>query len=209
MGTAERREREKKLREEQIREAAISIFEEKGFNGATIEQIAKKTELSVGTIYLYFKNKEELFASLNRHTIELLDQALNDILADVTAGPEAKLESVWDTLFAIFCRSPIYVRALIHGQLQGSLQNISPDLLFSLNETAQRIMTKYAHIFEEGMDQGRFIQAKPTALADLFWSTFTGVVAWEEAKRTTDEKKAFLEPTLKLAFQVFIQGIKS
>jgi hypothetical protein len=45
-------------------------------------------------------------------------------------------------------------------------------------------------------------------LADLFWGTFTGVVAWEEAKRTTDEKKAFLVPTLKLAFRVFLKGIK-
>ena len=208
MGTAERRQREKKLREEQIRDAAIKVFHEKGFNGATIEDIAGEAELSVGTIYLYFKNKEELYASLNYRTIELLDQTLDEILDDGKSSPEKKLERAWEFLFSIFCQSPIYIRALIHGQLQGSLQNISPELLYSLNETARSNMRKFAQIFQEGIDQGRFTQTKSAALADLFWGTFTGVVAWEEAKRTTDEKKAFLVPTLKLAFQVFLNGIK-
>jgi len=90
MGIAERRQREKKLREEQIREAAIKVFHKKGFNGATIEDIANEAELSVGTIYLYFKNKEELYASLNHRTIELLDHALDKILDDGKSSPEKK-----------------------------------------------------------------------------------------------------------------------
>ncbi|MBU2551642.1 MAG: TetR/AcrR family transcriptional regulator [Proteobacteria bacterium] len=208
MGTTERRRRERRQRENQIRDAAIKVFQEKGFNHATIEAIAGEAELSVGTIYLYFKNKEELYASLNQRTIEKFDQGLDVIMADGAASPESKLERAWELLFSVFCRSPIYIRALVHGQLQGTLQDISPDLLFALNETAQRIMAKFAGILRQGMDQGSFMRAEPAALADLFWGTFTGVVSWEEAKRTTDPRKAYLEPTLKLAFRVFIQGIQ-
>ena len=207
MGVAERREREKRQREEQIRDAAIKVFQEKGFNGATIEEIAREAELGVGTIYLYFKTKEELYASLNLAKIKLVEEALNEIIGDQGASPEKKLELAWKSLSTIYCQSPIYIRALVHGQLQGSLQNISPDLLSSLNRTAGSIMGKLAAIFKEGIEEGRFLKVNVAALADLFWGSFTGVVGWEEAKRTTDPRKAFLEPTLGLAFKVFLKGI--
>jgi AcrR family transcriptional regulator len=65
MGIKERKEREKERRRQQIMVAAKRVFSVKDFNRATMEDIAKEAELSPGTIYLYFKNKEELFASLS------------------------------------------------------------------------------------------------------------------------------------------------
>ena len=60
MGIQERKEREKERRRQQIMVAAKRVFSEKGFNKATMEDIAHEAELSPGTLYLYFKNKEEL-----------------------------------------------------------------------------------------------------------------------------------------------------
>ena len=40
--------------------AAKRVFSDKGFNKATMEDIAQEAELSPGTLYLYFKNKEEV-----------------------------------------------------------------------------------------------------------------------------------------------------
>lgn len=60
MGTKERRMREKKRRRQQILEAAKTHFFEKGFMAATMDKIADSVELSKGTLYLYFKSKEEL-----------------------------------------------------------------------------------------------------------------------------------------------------
>jgi AcrR family transcriptional regulator len=65
MGIKERKEREKERRRQQIMVAAKRVFSIKNFNKATMEDIAREAELSPGTIYLYFKNKEELFASLS------------------------------------------------------------------------------------------------------------------------------------------------
>jgi AcrR family transcriptional regulator len=65
MGTRERRERERENRRSQILNAAKEIFMSKGFRAATMEDIAQKVELSPGTIYTYFKNKEELYVALN------------------------------------------------------------------------------------------------------------------------------------------------
>jgi AcrR family transcriptional regulator len=208
MGTAERRKREKGLRSAQIQDAARKLFAKKGFHSTTMQGIAREAELSIGTIYFYFKTKEEIYASINLKTLESCDRGLGDLLRRGELSPEAKLQDAWELLHKVFCASPLSMRAFAHGQLQGSIQNISRDMLDALNRTGRRVLGKLASIFREGIDAGIFLEANPTSLADLLWSAFAGVVYWEEAKRTTDPKKNYLGPMLDLALKTFIRGIQ-
>ncbi|MFX1256099.1 MAG: TetR/AcrR family transcriptional regulator [Promethearchaeota archaeon] len=59
--TQDRREREKLRRRNNILEAAERRFFEKGFDGVSMDDIAKDLQLSKGTLYLYFKNKQSLY----------------------------------------------------------------------------------------------------------------------------------------------------
>ena len=59
-----RREREKEAHRQEILDAAIKVFAEKGFSAATLDEIAQEAEFSKGTIYLYFSNKEDLLYSI-------------------------------------------------------------------------------------------------------------------------------------------------
>ena len=63
MGILERKERERERRRQQIIVAAKKVFSEKGFNKATMDDIAGEAELSPGTLYLYFKNKEDIMVN--------------------------------------------------------------------------------------------------------------------------------------------------
>jgi len=56
-----RRESKKKIAREKILKAASDIFGSKGFEKATISEIADKADLGVGTVYNYFKSKDEIF----------------------------------------------------------------------------------------------------------------------------------------------------
>ena len=82
MGIRERKDREKDLRRQQIQEAAKELFLLKGFNSSTMEDIAKKAELSPATIYLYFKNKDELYVSLNLSSIQYFTNNIKKIHDD-------------------------------------------------------------------------------------------------------------------------------
>ena len=79
MGIEERKEREKKQRRRQLIDAAEKVFAAKGFSGATIENIAEEAELSPATLYLYFKNKDELYASLNLKMLEVLIEKMEGV----------------------------------------------------------------------------------------------------------------------------------
>src|SRR4051794_36597959 len=82
MAVADRRIREKEARRQQILEAARSVFFEKGFDSATIEEIAQRTELSKGAIYLYFPSKEELYFTLMHQGTQIL----YDMIAKASRG---------------------------------------------------------------------------------------------------------------------------
>ncbi len=58
---AGRREKKKKIAREKILKAALDIFEHKGFEKASISEIAEQADLGVGTVYNYFKSKDEIF----------------------------------------------------------------------------------------------------------------------------------------------------
>ena len=72
MGIAERKERERLVRREQILEAAYQLFHETGFSAATMDQIAERAELAKGTLYLYFKSKEEVYYALLDRGLEII-----------------------------------------------------------------------------------------------------------------------------------------
>lgn len=64
MGVTERKEREKAEMRRLILDTALRIFREKGYEGLQIRSLAEAIEYSPATIYLYFKDKNELFYAL-------------------------------------------------------------------------------------------------------------------------------------------------
>lgn len=65
---------------EMIYEATLQLTKEVGIAGITVAKIAKQAKLATGTVYIYFKNKEELINQLYLH---LKKQTAEDLLKDV------------------------------------------------------------------------------------------------------------------------------
>lgn len=72
MGVAERRQREREERRVAILDAAEEVFLSKGVESATMDEIARRAELSKGALYLYFKSKEELYLGIATRALTLL-----------------------------------------------------------------------------------------------------------------------------------------
>lgn len=64
MGTTERKEKEKMVRREDIINAAEKVFFEKGYEQATMDEVAKAAEYSKRTLYIYFQSKEQLLYAI-------------------------------------------------------------------------------------------------------------------------------------------------
>jgi AcrR family transcriptional regulator len=208
MGINERKKREKEKRRQVIMSAARKILSEKGFEKSTMEDIANEAELSPGTLYLYFKSKNDLFASLTIRVLQYLNKKLEGIINN-TLDTKQKIASLKDVMYDVFSFDPVIIIHMFNFQSGHTLSNFSPDIIseiLTLSTRSQKIM---AAIFQEGIDNKLIGDKKPEALAELVWILFSGVVLREESKRIINGKEEInLKPSLENAFDIFLQGIK-
>ena len=209
MGIQERKEREKERRRQQIIVAAKRVFSEKGFNKTTMEDIAKEAELSPGTRYLYFKNKEELYASLSLRILQYLHIRVTHVNKDAALSPEQKLSALIEAMYDVYDFDPLTIINMFHLQSSETLKHLSESLLEEIKQLSQKSIGAIAKIFEEEMQKGIYVDRHPVALADIFWSLFSGVVLWEASKKIISSDKDYLKSTLATAFELFERGIRN
>jgi len=208
MGIQERKERERGRRRQQIMIAAKRVFSFKGFNKATMEDIASEAELSPGTLYLYFKNKDELCASLSLRILQYLNIRLKHVSSEKGLELEQRLDALKEAMYDVYEFDPLILINMFHLQSSETLNNLSPELIKDITELLNSSLGAMASIFEDGINRGVFIDEKPLVLANILWSLFSGIVLWEESKRIMDEGKGNLKLTLEIPFEIFCRGIK-
>ncbi|CCK80404.1 TetR/AcrR family transcriptional regulator [Desulfobacula toluolica] len=207
MGIYERKQREKEQRKIEIINAARTVFSNKGFNSATMEEIASQAELSPGTLYLYFKNKEELHTSLS---IEILKHLADEIqtVVNKNISVEEKIESFYDVFIDVYNYDPNILINLFHLQSGETLQNLSDEVLQQIKTYSAMAHGAIIDVVKQGIEQGAFIDEHPVALADIIWASYSGIVLWVDSKRLLNNQKDFVKSTLKTAFKIIGKGLK-
>lgn len=100
--SAVRRMREKEQRYETLLRAAEHLFVHKGYHETSVENIADRAEVSVGTVYFYFKNKEELLLKLFSEGVYTLRAILGQAFMQADK-PEKGFEAAGIAFFDEFC----------------------------------------------------------------------------------------------------------
>lgn len=113
MGIAERREREKEQRKNDIIDAAERIFFAKGHENATMDDVAEEVELSKGTLYLYFKNKEDLYLAIHLRGNIILKTLFEKAVNGQKTGIE-KTRAIGRAYVEFFHKYPNYFNAMIY-----------------------------------------------------------------------------------------------
>jgi AcrR family transcriptional regulator len=96
--SAQRRQREREKRLQTILDAAAELFAGEGYHKASMEMIADLAEVSVGTVYFYFKNKEDLLIRL----IDEIGHQLRNLLAAAFRKEDPSVEGIRRAGIAFF-----------------------------------------------------------------------------------------------------------
>ena len=113
MGIAERKERERIQRRNDIIEAAQKTFLSKGFESATMDDVADEAELSKGTLYLYFRSKEDLQFAIFMNGLDILLYKMRNNLSEQDTGYQGLLRLA-DTFIRFSGEHPYYFSLLIY-----------------------------------------------------------------------------------------------
>lgn len=152
---------------EKILNTAIKVFSEKGYSKTTIREIANRAGISIGGIYIYFKNKEEIYLTL-----------LKNLMDDLTYSLKNNLEDIQDPVIAIRTFMAInlnYMRKhksliLIEGKEQG--------FKFSTNIMKKRFLKVQSsiitNIIRKGINSGKFKACNVNEISKVIISVLRG-----------------------------------
>ncbi len=98
-----------------IKETAVSLFEEYGFENVSMEEIAKASGCSVGNIYNYFKNKDELSLQVTDHVDELYKEIAEEYEMDTETPAREKLINFVGRSLQISYEEEVLYRSFAHA----------------------------------------------------------------------------------------------
>src|SRR5690625_131997 len=132
----------------QIIEGAIEVIAENGFHSSQVSKIAKKANVADGTIYLYFKNKEDILISLFKEKMgSFIDQILQAINLETTASE--KLLTLIRLHYEQLSENP-YLAIVTQLELRQSKQ----ELRYEINKVFKTYLDVIDQIIYGGQESG-------------------------------------------------------
>ncbi len=107
-----RNEEARQARRDEILAAARHVFATRGFRGTTIADIAEEAHIALGTIYLYFASKDDVFAALNEELNQIITRAVSDV-PDRPLTLEQTVRVRIDNVFAVCGANRDLVRLVV------------------------------------------------------------------------------------------------
>ena len=150
MGIPERREREKEHRKNAIIDAAEKVFFSRGMETATMDDVAETAELSKGTIYLYFKNKRELYLAITERGLRKLLNLFEISVKTQERGLD-KVNALGKAYYTFAKQYPDYYYAMTYYDPELDKQ----DKTCPIGKTCHNLGEKALLVLIEALQQGK------------------------------------------------------
>ena len=189
---------EKSDKRRRILDAAVEVFAQNGFYNSKVSQIARAASVADGTIYLYFKSKEDILLSVFVDCMDEIISRQNDALVGIESSVE---------------RLQTFIR--VHFESVGQSSALAEVLTVELRQSAKfmrntdmsafgRYLGIIARIIAEGQQQGVFVRdLNPRRMARMLFGALDELsLEWAMDQRLTSLDEA-CEQTLR----IFTQGL--
>ncbi len=181
--------------------AALDLFSEKGYHNVSMHEIAKRAEFAIGTLYKFFKNKEDLYKALMMEKAEEYHRVLMGVLAeedDVLTVLEdyiaAKVRLFTDNLASL---------RLYFAETRGASFNIKAGLDQDIRKLYDKFVMRLASVLEAGVRKKMFRKIDPYYMAvALEGLTNAFLFCWLE-----DPERHSYEANIPVIRDMFFKGV--
>ncbi len=189
-----RRERERSFRNRLVLEAAEEVFAAHGFQRASVEEIARRSEIAIATLYKLFGSKEDIFAALVEHR---QDEFLEEVgrFARTGSTPQAQIERLIEAVFHYFDRHQAAFRIYL-GATHGFPWHIRSSLGDRSFAKYQEFVKRLATLIDAGIQHGAWPPTDDSArLAVAAMGVLNGLLT----RRHTDKARGNLDEEITYA----------
>lgn len=149
-----RRERDRLRQRQEMLAAALALFSEKGYHNVSMNEIAERSEFAIGTIYKFFKSKEELYHSLMTDLSGRFHQALTKALTEGD-NPIEKLRNYIRAKGNTFIDNVSVIRLYL-SEYRGARFSIKAGLDVDIRARYEDILRLSASVFKQGLESRVF-----------------------------------------------------
>ena len=146
-------QRRKEARPEEIVVAALETFAEHGYAAARLDDVARRAGVTKGTIYLYFKNKEDLFQAVVRQTVVTKLARAEEEVREYRGSASDLLRNMLVGWWEAVGNSPL---AGVVKLIVAEATNFPEVTRFYHREVIRRGHQLFAQILQRGVDSGEF-----------------------------------------------------
>ena len=176
MAVAARRERERTARREAILDAAQELIAEQGYHGMRMDGVADAAELSKGTLYLYFENRDALCAAVATRLIDRLLPFIESALEDASTGLDA-VQRLLQKYYDFTKENPHHFRFAIEWLGAGERMDDSTEAFQIYRGRVGHMLSLVVASLQRGQTDGSIrADIDPLPQAIQLWTSFLGVV---------------------------------
>lgn len=188
MGTKERKMKEKEQLKELILSAARELFFERGYEQTSIRAIAERIEYSPTTIYLYFKDKDDLFKALHDEGFLVMRNMFIKLFEE--PDPFERLIKMGRTYIEFAEKHPEYYDLMF--LMRAPMKSIEHNEDWNEGESTFKLLQSEVG---ECQQKGHFVGHDTEVLAFCIWSIMHGMVSLQirdRSKVISESKQAFI-----------------
>jgi len=175
---ARRRARRKDARPGEILDAALKVFAVKGFAATKLDAVAAAAGIGKGTIYLYFKTKEELFrAVVRQRLLPNLDEIERAVAAD-TGSAADQLRMIVGRIAHMVAETELAVLPKLVLAESGNFPGLAR---FYAEEVVNRGVGIITGVIRRGVASGEFRPVEPLAVLPVLGGPLMMLVLWKHA----------------------------
>ena len=145
-------------RQREIAGTALRLFRARGYHATSVRQIAEAAGLSVGSLFNYFRSKEQVLQLIYEHAQVLIEEALDQVMRELGPDPEAALRHALDRYVGVLDQHQDHV-ALLYQEFKSLDGRAKRQII----DRERRIMATFERILEAGVRQKKF-RALPLAV---------------------------------------------
>lgn len=211
MGISERKEREKEQRKNAIIDAAEKVIFSKGLDAATMDDIAEEAEFSKGTLYLYFKNKEDLYLAIHARGTRILRQMFEDAVEKHKIGID-KVLAVGYAYFEYSKKYADYYNAMIYYESREIELNDEYSYAQECATEGESVLKVLAGAIEFGIqDKSIRPDVDPFKIALILWAQSMGTIQLKSLRGDdiTEKFGVDFEELVHISFEMMTRSLRN
>jgi len=152
-----------------ILRAGLRLFDEQGFHGTSMSEIAEAAEVAAGTIYQYFDGKEDLVDQLYAEARDEAHRAVLNMGFDEDASVRERLRMTWGAVIRNYMECPRLYRFILQYESSAYLRRTQ-------RAQPEDLRPPFQEIYQDGVEQELFPELPQSVYRSFFIGTVTNLV---------------------------------